>query len=687
MTDVEKFFGENGPLAREFPGYAPRQQQIDLSNAIAGAIEKRTPLFGEAPTGVGKSFAALVPAFQLIKKEDAPVIVVTSSIILQEQYFYKDVPFLEKLFGMNTNAVLLKGKSNYVCLHKAINNKATGTTTSQVEELSELHEWASTTKTGDMSELDFTPSYGAWSEMAIVDEHECGGKDCPLFSLCHYYTRRRQMMSSKLIICNYHYFFTALKSEKMLPPNIRVVILDEGHEISSIARDMQEKSYNMFTYKKLNQMLASTQKKVKGELGDIPIADEIQLMGLLESLRLVMEATAKYYYEKKPADKEKWTLRDTEKLELQRLGQYHLAAVQDTFDLLVDYIEKYGLPQDMRGGWEDYYTDLQVEWQYALERYLDGLAERLLLAKIFFQDPEHQLPKDVLLWLEPLSESAVTLRLKPTNAAPITRTLFLDHFNSERPPALLDATPIVISATLSVNKRFEHIKGDLGVTKRVEEITVSSPFDLNKNLLWYLPENMPAGNEAGHLPVVLNEMETIIRTLEGRTLCLFTSNKSLQAAALHFRKMLPRDIEVIAQGELPKQKIIDRIRDYPNSVVLATRSFFTGVDVQGQNISAVLIDKLPFPMIGDPVNDWLMSGPNGFYAFTLPETVISMKQGFGRLNRTTNDRGVVAVFDGRLSTGKYKTHIFNSFDFAVNATRDKGVVKTYLEEILNELNR
>lgn len=686
MIDIKTFFGETGPLAKKFPGYSPREQQIELAVAIDESIESRTPLFGEAPTGVGKSFAALVPAFKWIQKSDAPVVVVTSSIILQEQYFYKDVPFLEELFGFKTNAVLLKGKSNYVCLSKTVEKKVEASSTKEAEEMMALKDWASKTKTGDVSELEFTPSYPAWSEFSIVDEGECAGKDCPLFNQCFYYNRRRQMMSAKLIICNYHYFFTALKADKMLPAGIRVVILDEGHEITSIARDMQEESYNAFSYKRINQMLATTQRKVKEEIGEIMIADEIGLMPLLSTLQSTMENVAKFFYAEKPPEKDKWTLRDMQKIRLAQIGEEHLTAVDECLESLSDYIERYGLNQNFRENWSDYYTDHQIDWQLALERFHDGVASRRKLARQFFQSSDSSLPKDVLLWIEPLGENNVTLRMKPTTAEPVTGPMFLKDFDANKPMILQDATPIVISATLSVNRRFEHIKGDLGVTRKVNEVSVSSPFELDKNLLWYLPKDIPAGNDAAHIAFVVDEMEKIIRVLHGRTLCLFTSIRSLQTASLHLRKILPKDIHVVVQGEIPKQRIIDQMKEYPNTVILATRSFFTGVDIQGQNLSAVLIDKMPFPMIGEPVNEWLMTGPNGFWKYTLPETIIAMKQGFGRLNRTVDDRGVVAVFDGRLATAQYKDHIFNSFDFKVNATRDFNTVKTYLEAILDGLD-
>lgn len=673
--DVREFFSTEGPLAKKFPGYAPREQQIELSEKIAEAIDQEIPLIGEAPTGVGKSFAALVPAFQAIKKYDAPILVVTSSILLQEQYFNKDVPFLEELFGMKTNATLIKGKGNYVCLQKAI-EKVGATNSRQAAEVEVIQQWAATTKNGDVSELNFVPSRPVWQDFAIMDEHECAGRDCPMFDQCFYYNKRRQMKASKLIICNYHYFFTAMNEEKMLPPGIKAVIMDEGHEISSIARDMQEKTFNTFAYQRMNQMLAKAQKRMGEQVG---IADEIELTEMLQSHQAFMIEAAQYFKDYKPKNIEKWTLPPRERKDFQEMAEPHLNKLRQTANLLEEHLTVNGLNPNMRHEWENYYTPELIQWQLAQERYLGALDTQISIAKKMFTYTEG-VEDTFIVWMETFGETGVAFKMKPFTSAPMTAGIFSEDW-TKRPLRLADATPIVISATLSVHGLFKHIRNDLGIDRETLEVRVKTPFDLTENMLWYLPKTAVPGNDPGHLPSVLEEMEKIIRTLEGRTLCLFTSNKAVQAAGHHLRKMLPKHIEVVVQNEIPKQMIIDRLKENPHTVILATRSFFTGVDIQGQNLSAVLLDKLPFPMSGDPVNDYLISEDHGFFKYSLPETIISMKQAFGRLNRTMADKGVVAVFDGRLAAARYKSIIFESFDFKLNTTRDFERVRTYLEEI------
>lgn len=678
---VREFFSETGPLSKEFPGYAPRPQQIELSEAIEKSIEEELPLIGEAPTGVGKSFAALVPAFEAIRKYDAPVLVVTSSILLQEQYYNKDVPFLEKLFGMSVNPVLIKGKGNYACLHKTVNGVTT-TNSKYTPQIEAINEWVAETKSGDVSELDFVPAYPVWSEFSIVDENECAGKDCPLFEQCFYYNRRREMKSAKLIICNYHYLFTALDNEKMLPPDINVIIMDEGHEISEIARNMQEKSFDQFTYKRLNQMLAKAQTRAKVHKDDLAISEEIELTELMQTHQELVQDVSEFFMKNKSINDEKYVLHPRDFPDFYPIAEVHIEQLKRSIRLLEDYLIETGLNVNIRQEWYNYYSPEIIQWQLGQERYLGGLEDRLVMLERMFMGPKSSDP-DWLVWIEDGGpHRGITVKTKPFTSAAITGPIFeADRY--KRPLRLMGATPIVISATLSVNGNFRHVQNDLGINTLINECMVSSPFDLNKNLLWYLPSSVVPGNDPSHVAVTIQEMEKVIRAAEGRTLCLFTSNKSLMAAANHFTKVFDGKYDVLVQGQIPKQTIIDRMKENPNTVIVATKSFFTGVDIQGQNLSAVLLDKLPFPMIGDPVNDYLMSSKHGFNKYTLPETVISIKQAFGRLNRTVDDKGIVAIFDKRLATEDYKVKIFRSFSFDVSATRNFSDIETYLEEILN----
>lgn len=682
---VAETFGEQGLLAKAVSNYKERPQQVELSRKIQEAIKDESALLGEAPTGVGKSLAALVPAFEHIMKTDEPVIVATSSIILQEQYINKDIPTLEKLYDFSASAVLIKGRNNYLCpkkLNDALNGKVGFGSSDYAEEYENVMKWAVNTKTGDKSEMDFNPSAVVWGKVACLDNHECTGKQCPFYNNCHYYRERKKVATSKLLVCNYHYFFTALDEVTMLPPKARVLIMDEGHEVSTIARDFQERKYSLNVLKNQFDQFAKAMERAQfSDVGHTVIdfftdmeLDQVNgtLTDMFVGLTHEYKRVVRGHY-----TRDFWQIEVPERTRLQKYVTAHIEALWHSKNVANEYLNKFGFSIEEIPAIAEMYGDDSTEWFIVVYRLMEVLKEKARLLEYIFHYEENQDDGKDLFWLQPLQDM-VSLHAKPTTGAALTKRLFE---KSEE-----GFIPIVMSATLSANQSFEHIKSDLGIESDQEhfplkEIIVSSPFDLENNLLWYLPPDTPAGNDKEHLTFVLVQMEKVINLLHGRTLCLFTSRKNLLEAEDYFSRVLPKSIQVISQEKWPKQKIIDHLKAHPDTVVLGTKSLFTGIDIQGQNLSAVLIDKFPFPMIGDPINDYLMSEPRGFYTFSLPEAIISMKQGFGRLNRTATDKGIVAIYDGRLSTASYKNRIFNSFDFKIKATKNLDDVVAYIQTL------
>jgi ATP-dependent DNA helicase DinG len=679
-------FSEDGLLAKKIPNYKVREQQVALSQKIQDCIELEKPLIAEAPTGVGKSLAALVPAFEYIQKTDEAVVVATSSIILQEQYINKDIPMLEELYDFKVKPVLIKGRNNYLCPKKLkeIKNGGIGFTNSeQVHEFQDVLKWAQITRAGDKAELDFVPTHAVWSKFACIDNNDCNGKQCSFYSVCPYYRERNKMTTSKLVVTNYHYLFSAITSEggNMLPPKTKLLIMDEGHEVNSIARDFQEQKYSMNSLKHQFDQFAKNMKaaefsavgeSVFGLMTDMEL-DQVNgtltdmFVGLAHEFKRVV---TKHY------QRDFWMIEVPERTRLQKYVTAHIETLNFAVSIAERYLNKFGFSIDDIPGIADMYGEDSAEWFVSVFRLKAFLEERSsLLHYIFSYDATMPIGDDIF-WLEPLYDM-VAVHVKPTTGAGITRQLFRkDGF-----------VPIVMSATLSANQSFDHLKSDFGIENAAqyptEEIIVTSPFQLEENLLWYLPHEVPAGNEPGHFEFVLQEMKKIIDILEGRTLCLFTSRKNLLLAETYFKRILPKHIHVLSQERIPKHKVIEFMKANDHTLVLGTKSFFTGIDIQGHHLSAVLIDKFPFAMISDPVNDYLASQPRGFHKYSLPEAIISIKQGFGRLNRTTADKGIVAVYDGRLTTANYKNKIFNSFDYKINATRNWDDVLSYVKETLH----
>jgi ATP-dependent DNA helicase DinG len=658
---------------------------VELSQKIQEAIKDESALLGEAPTGVGKSLAALVPAFEHIMKTDEPVIVATSSIILQEQYINKDIPTLEKLYNFQATPVLIKGRNNYLCpkkLNDALSGKVGFSSPDYAEEYDSVMKWAVSTKTGDKSEMDFNPSAVVWGKVACLDNNECTGKQCPFYDTCHYYRERKKVATSKLVVCNYHYFFSALDEVNMLPPKARVLICDEGHEVSTIARDFQERKYSISILKNhFDQFAKAMQRAELSEVGETVIniftdmeLDQVNgtLTDMFVGLTHEYKRVVRGHY-----TRDFWQIEVPERTRLQKYATAHIEALRFSAGVAENYLRKFGFSMESIHATAEMYGDDSVEWFIIVYRLMELLEQKANLLEYIFHYEENQDDGTDLFWLQPLNDM-VSLHAKPTTGAALTKRLF-----EKREEGYI---PIVMSATLSANQSFEHIKSDLGIESDqerfpVKEIIVSSPFDLENNFLWYLPPGTPAGTDKEHLPFVLVQMEKVINLLHGRTLCLFTSRKNLLEAETYFTRVLPKSIQVISQEKWPKQKIIDHLKKHPDTVVLGTKSLFTGIDIQGQNLSAVLIDKLPFPMVADPINDYLMSEPRGFYTFSLPEAIISLKQGSGRLNRTATDKGIFACYEGRLSSASYKNRIFNSFDFKIKATKNWEDVAAYIQSL------
>lgn len=685
VTDT---FQEGGLLDQTVPNYKVRPQQVQLSKMIQKSIETRTPIVAEGPTGVGKSLAALVPSFEHIKRTDEPVIVATSSIILQEQYIHKDIPLLEKLLNFSTNPVLIKGRNNYLCpkkLNDAQNGKAHVSTSDQAKEFEEVLKWGIQTKTGDKSELDFVPKHAVWSKFACIENNECTGKQCSFYSVCPYYRERNKIQTSKLVVTNYHYLFSALNAPNMLPQGAKVIIMDEGHEVNAIARDFQERKYALNALKSQFDFFAKSLERAQlSDIGDsaFGLMDEMEL-DLVNGTLADMFVGLTHEYKRVVRGhytRDFWQIEVPERTRLQKYVTAHIEALDLSVSAASRYLEKFGFSMENLSAIVDMFGEEAAEWFIVVLRTMELLQEKSHMLRYIFAYEPSQDDKNDIFWLEKYQDG-VSVHAKPTTGAGLTQPLFEKKEDG--------FVPIVMSATLSANQSFEHIKCDFGISTEperypVNELIVSSPFELDKNLLWYLPANTPEGKDSEHLWFVLDEMSKMISALQGRTLCLFTSRKNLLEATAYFNKVLPRSIHLVSQEDMPKQKIIDFMKANDNTVVLGTKSFFTGIDIQGPHLSAVLIDKFPFPMIGDPINDYLMSQPRGFHTYSLPEAVIALKQGFGRLNRTATDRGIVAVYDGRLATATYKNKIFNSFDFKIQATKSWAHVMEYIKDITHQ---
>lgn len=669
---AELYFANDGLLNEVFESYKMREEQLEFARDIHQAIEEKRSMVGEANTGVGKSLAALSGANTVVEETGRPVVIVTSSILLQEQYMEKDIPIMSKATGVKYGEVIAKGKRNFVCMDKALSSSAKKIAPDYEKELADVLAWAVETKTGDVSELERVPSYPVWKNVSITEENECKGKLCPLYSECHYYKNQRKIQSAKIIVCNYHYYFLALRLPGLLPDEIGAVIFDEFHEVVNISRDILEKRLHMKDFDTMNSMLARTQQKASTllipELEDLAFGEEVELGNFMHEKERLFHDLTKWMAGEKERNRDNLII--TEKEE-ETFLEIFAKPYHDNMKRLKKNTNSYidSLNIDEGALYNDGYSEGFTEWAVSLMKYSDFLSEQVEATEEMINYDREK----YLVWVEDKENAMYSeVILKPFDVSEFLFPLFTSDPNA-RDPRLSESISIGMSATLTANRSFNHFREQIGCEDEdLVESIVSSPFDMENNFLWYLPKDAPEGNERGHNVFVLNEMSAFIEEMKGGVLCLFTSRQRMDEASEHFKGLFAGDgIEILKQGEYSKRVLVEKMRENENVVIVATRSFFTGVDIQGRGLRAVLIDKLPFPMIGDPINEYLMDEPRGFFKFSLPETIITLKQAFGRLIRTSEDFGVVSVMDGRLRTKRYKNRIFNSFDFKTKGTQDR----------------
>lgn len=668
---VENTFGPDGVLARNLEGYRDRPQQVELAREILDTFQTGTNLIAEAPTGVGKSLAALVPAFELIDKEDARILVVTSSILLQGQYMQKDIPFLEEVYGIDSGAVLIKGKGNYLC-EQRINSPIASANVdpSRRGQYEHVMAWAKDTKTGDLSELPFKPGMDVHRAIAITEPTDCKRKKCPFHSVCHYYNARAKVKDAKLVVCNYHYLFQAQKIEDgmgaMFGGEFDYVIYDEAHEIVNIGRDFNAEEIRPGLFSKPLQQVYNGEPMLTsvgaGHLG-VAFNEAIDYEGFKSNWE------ARFDLLSARVGAETRGERDTLVYEGQRSVNDIVTDLRDLATKMDNVVYKFMTANRPDSDDESIPSEV-FDWFDSVESFSNTAnTAKITLTKFLDYEEEGD-----LRWFELYqanNENTVKLVIKPTDMSAHLEPLFE-----------LGKASVVMSATMVVGGKLDYFASQLGVPEGTRrDLIVDTPFDLNKNLTWYLPAGCPDGNRMEHVDFIVPEMHRIAKGLGGRTLCLFTSNRNMKRAKEYFARHKIDGITVLSQDDYQRERIVDEMRKNDKVVILATKSFFTGVDIQGRNLSAVLIDKIPFPMTGDPINEHLANQPSGFFRYMLPEAIITLKQAVGRLNRTETDEGIVAVMDGRLSTKQYKHRIFNSFGFKINGVRDEDQLGERMREL------
>jgi ATP-dependent DNA helicase DinG len=616
-TGIGELLGSAGPLAATLPGYSPRPEQQQMAEAIAAAIAGREHLVVEAGTGTGKTFAYLLPALQSGLK----VIISTGTRHLQDQLYGKDLPVIREAFRLPARVALLKGRANYLCWHRLETAAGDGRKLSrrQLQELEQVRAWSGRTVSGDVAEL------GAVAEDSIIwprvtsTVENCVGQECDYFQSCFVVKARRAALEADMVIINHHLLFAdmVLREEGFgeLLPGADAFIIDEAHQLPEVASLFFGTTISSHQLRDLARDIRTEHLREAGDMQDLPEAAD-RLEQLVPRLRLALGQTER---------RAPWA-------EVAQSGE-----LQDLLRQLATHLQH-----------------LVVWLEYAAERGkgLESCRQRSCLLQQRLAMLQAHAAGEYIHWFE-TQRTAFRLNLTPLNIAPAFSACL---------ESLVSAW-IFTSATLAIgNNNFTHFTGQLGLAD-ARTLQLQSPFDYRNNALLYLPDDMPDPNQPAYIDAVVGCAREVLAASRGRAFLLFTSHAALQSAAAQLRDTL--SYPMLVQGEAPRRELLSRFRDLGNAVLLGTGSFWEGVDVRGEALSCVIIDKLPFGSPGDPVlqariEAMRSQGANPFMQYQLPAAVINLKQGIGRLIRDGADRGVLVMCDPRVRSRSYGRIFLNS---------------------------
>ncbi|MGH9745151.1 MAG: ATP-dependent DNA helicase [Candidatus Acidiferrales bacterium] len=601
------------------------------------AFQKHQHVVIEAGTGTGKTLAYLIPAIRSGRR----VVISTATKSLQEQLFQKDVPFLQKHFAPNLKAALMKGRSNFLCRQKV--HQMVGQPVlkgiDEVDWFSQIKDWEKLTETGDRSELTFLPDDAELWHRIDARSDLCSGKKCAEFDTCFITAMHQRAQDADLIIVNHALFFADLAIRQddfgSILPEYSAVVFDEAHEMEDVASDYFGRQVSSYRFDELARDTENTLRMLQ-----IPVPQLRRHLGRLRE-------RGHSFFENFP----------------EREGRYPFEQAERK-SFLERNLEAY---EQLAGAVKRVETELSALTPKPEE--VVTLARRAAEIRRELEFLLESEEKSYVYWYERRGKG-VFLAATPIDVSQILREKLFDQFD----------TVVLTSATLAVGGRFDYLKQRLGVQPAKEEV-LPQEFDFREQALLYIPRAMPDVRDAKFSASAAQEITQMLEISEGRAFCLFTSYAQMKDvhAGVSARVKFP----LLLQGTAPRTILLDRFRSTPNAVLFATSSFWQGVDVPGAQLSCVIIDKLPFAVPSDPivaarVRALQEDGRNAFAEYQVPEAVLALKQGFGRLIRSKTDRGILAILDNRIQRMQYGRIFLESLP-PYKTTQDLAEVARFME--------